>query len=406
MATSIPSTCAVVDQQLIVETGRITPPVFQRAVAQRPWVGLMAKNRGSWQNGVGTTVSVATFERAFPASSSATWTDIGASDGADANACLPPVEKINFGTTTRSYTPQHDAKETDDFCIRDIQSANQFTDFLKKITRVLGNVMAWNWANRYVNEYRRLSGHHLTLSNVAGVQDHASSYNTTNLPTAHLSQGVLDDAYLDIMREGGEEPFAFDSATGAPVFTLVTSAETSRKIIRDNADLRQDIRFAWQGEKNLMPTLLSLGVGRKSYGGYVHMIDPFPPRYTFYGGAYHQVEPFIESSTTKGNKWELNPAYKNAPFEESFIWHQETYRSLAVNNLTNPAPGFSFNPVNYMGDFRWVNEYHRTCNPDRTIGFFRAVFADASQPGHPQLGYAIIHARCGIELDLTTCYES
>jgi len=51
----------------------------------------------------------------------------------------------------------------------------------------------------------------------------------------------------------------------------------------------------------------------------------------------------------------------------------------------------------------WINEWHRTCNPDRTIGYFRAIMKDAFEPIHPELGYAIMHANCGVDLALQGC---
>jgi len=59
-----------------------------------------------------------------------------------------------------------------------------------------------------------------------------------------------------------------------------------------------------------------------------------------------------------------------------------------------------------MGDFRWVNEWNRTCNPDFTIGYWRAIFADAARPINPQVGYCILAARCGVYADLNSCYSS
>jgi hypothetical protein len=110
---------------------------------------------------------------------------------------------------------------------------------------------------------------------------------------------------------------------------------------------------------------------------------------------FTEINPFVKSPTTKGSKWELNPAYKAANVMESIIWHESNYQSLAVNTVSNPSPGWTFNATNWMGEFTPMNIIHRTCNPDGTIIYFRAKFADASRPGrsagrlrHPQFGFA------------------
>lgn len=407
MATAIPATCEVVNDLLLKESGRLAEPVFRRAVAQDPIIGLMARNRGAWRNGMGTVVGAVTFERSFPASSGDTWTDIGASDGADANACLPPVEDIEFGQTSRTYQPRHKAFESPDFCIRDISTSFAYADMLRNISRVLGDISAWEWGNHYTNDYVRLAGHKITVNIAGGLQDSSSAYSTANPATGKLTQGILDDIYTDLSREGSSSPYGWDETTDSPVYVALISKETEQMLLRNNPDIRDDIRYAYMGKGMDSPLMRRMQGGKpRVYGGFVYKIKPFPRRFILNAGAYEQIEPFISSSTTKGTKWERNPAYKVAPYEETIIFHDETYQSLAVNNVSNPAPGWEFGPVNYMGDFRWVNEYHRTCNPDRTIGFWRAVMADAAKPINPQVGYTILHARCGIDLNLSNCYTS
>jgi hypothetical protein len=53
----------------------------------------------------------------------------------------------------------------------------------------------------------------------------------------------------------------------------------------------------------------------------------------------------------------------------------------------------SFNPVNYRGDFKWINYPDEVINPDGTIGFFRGVLASASKPIKPEFGYVILFKR-------------
>lgn len=407
--TSIPANCVAVSEQLLVETNRLNGPMYVRSSRKRPIINLQSKTNGAWANGMGFTVGAVTFERAFPALTGDSWTTITASDGDSVNACRPPSETVAFGQTTRTYSPRHYSVNTQDWCVRDIQMGWQFSEFLGNVNRALGDISEWVWYRRYTQDYFNNAGHNLTLNaSLNAVQDTygtgSTGYNTTNLATGRITQSTLDNIYMDLYREGGDNPVGFDQDTQQPVFTLICSAETSKHLILDNASIRQDLRFAYMGARDASPTRPGLEQKMRNFGGFVHMIDPYPRRFIFAGGAYIEVAPFIASATTKGNKFEQNPAYKTAPFEESIVWHPDCYQNLMVNTVNNPAPGWNFSPHDWMGQFEPRNILDRTCNPDGDIIFMRALFASAAKPLNPAVGYTILHARCGITLDINLCY--
>jgi hypothetical protein len=357
-------------------------------------------------DGMGLAIGAVTFERMMPDTYAGVWANVALSDGADINACLPPVDTAEFGATVRNYQPQHMAIETSDFCIRDIQFDWQYAEMLSKITMGFANISEWAWGSRYTGEYVRLAGHHLTLSGTYGTQDDPSVYNVTHTPDAQMSQPLLNSLYMDLFREGADLASGIDENTAEPVFTLITSAENSRHIMHTDPTIATDNRYAFMGSRDdpTSPLLPGMPTKRKNYGGFIHEIDPYPRKFTFSTGAYHEVAPFVSSSTTKGIKWEQNPAYKAAPYEEAIIWHEDNYQSLAVNTVTNPAPGWNFEPHSWMGTFEPRNILHRQCNPDGTIIYWRALFADASKPVNPAVGYGILFKACPANIDLTDCY--
>lgn len=409
--TSIPATCQAVTNSLLLESGRYGPGIFQRAARKRPIIRLQSKTRGAWLNGMGVTLGAVTFERMMPDTLEGVWAAVAQSDGDAVNACLPPADTVTFGATNRTYSPDHQAIDSDYFCIRDIQFDWQYAEMLSNITKGFANTSEWVWAARYTNQYVKLAGHHLTLNTTHGEQDNPTwdstdfGYNTTNVANARLSQGVLNDIYMDLFREGADLPSGLSESTNEAVFTLITSAETSRNIIRNNPQLASDNQYAYMGSKDmpLSPLLPGMATRRRVYGGYMHEIDPYPRKFVVSGGHYVQVAPFVKTSTTKGYKWEQNPAYKAAIIVESIIWHEENYQSLAVNTVTNPAPGWQFNPHDWMGAFEPRNILERTCNPDGTMIYWRALFADASKPVNPKVGYSILSLECPNNIDLKDC---
>lgn len=404
--TPIPQNCAAVTQALMVESGRLGGRMYQRAALKRPIIRLQSKTRGAWQNGMGYSYNVQTFERSFAPLTGDPWTTIAASNGDNVNACRPPTDTVSFGQTSRPVTPRHYAINTEEFCIRDIKFAWQYAEWMTKVSRALVEIPEWVWARRFTQDYVDLAGHKLTLNIANGLQDSASSYNTSNLPTSTLSWGVLDYIKIDLNREGGSNAAGFDENTSEPVNIAIVSSETYDKLIRDNPDLRQDVRFAFMGKGESSPLIPGIATKKRNYGGWVFEIDPYPRRFIFSGGAYIEVAPFIASATTKGNKWEQNPAYQTAPYEESIIWHEENYRDLAVNTAENVPADWKFTPQNWMGSFSVRNILEKTCNPDGSQIFFRALFASAAEPINPKVGWTILHARCGVNTNLHNCYTS
>lgn len=404
--TTIPTTCAQVTQALMVESGRLGGRMFDYAALSRPIVRLQSKTRGAWMNGMGYSYNVQTFERSFAPLTGDPWTAIAASDGDTVNACRPPTDTVSFGQTSRAVTPRHYAINTEHFCIRDIQFAWQYAEWMANVSRALVTIPEMVWARRYTQDYFTAAGHHLTLSTSAGLQDHATAYNTSNAPTATMSFGVLNHIKMNISRFGGSKPSGRDQATNEPVFTVIGSSEMFDELLRNNPKIAENIRYAYMGKGEMSPLVPGIATTRQQYGGWVFEHDPYPRRFILSGGAYVEVAPFISSAATKGNKWDENPAYVSAPYEETIIWHEETYRDLAVNTAENTPADWKFTPQSWMGSFSVRNIPHETCNPDGSEIFFRALFASAAEPINPKVGWTILHARCGVNLGLTNCYTS
>jgi hypothetical protein len=53
-----------------------------------------------------------------------------------------------------------------------------------------------------------------------------------------------------------------------------------------------------------------------------------------------------------------------------------------------------FDYYSHMGDFQFLVIKDKKCNPRGELGFFDALFASASEPGHTELGFVIRHLNC------------
>jgi hypothetical protein len=429
--TSVPTTCTAVYNALVTEGSRLTDGMYERAALSRPIIRLQSKTRGEYQLGAGLTQSSVRFERSFAPFTAAsgdpaaadpwgTSSSMASADGDAVNPCRPSTDNIQFGQTTFSISPKQYALNTQDFCIRDIQHGFQFAEWMSKVSDALSDIPTWVWARRFTSDYVRMlslatgptTGNLLTLNQTSGVVQGATYSTANGGANGRLRQGILDRYYARLLREGAAKPSAIDEATGSAVFTLITSAETSMDIIRSDDALRNDVRYAYMGKGEMTPLVPGVPFKKKNYGGFIHEIDPYPRRFILSGGAYIEQNAWIQSTAlpaaTAGNgqKWELNPAWEVAPFEESIIWHEGVYKDLVINTTTNIPDGWNFTPRSYMGTFSPRNIIDRTCNPDGTQIFFRGLFASAAKPMNPNVGYSFLHARCAPDATVRSCYVS
>lgn len=407
MAVTIPTTCAATVDALIAETGRFQDGLFKSVAWQHPIVRLQSKTRGEWKTGMGAIQYAINFERSFPNLTTDGWTNVA--DQASLTAgCLPPTESVSFGQTSTPFQPKHYAVQTDYFCIEEIDDDYKFQEMLGRITKALSNISDWVWFQRFTRDYVANCGHYLTLR-TDGIHESSTGYDVANPPNAPMTQGVCNQIYMDLVRESNGTGSGVDENDGSLAFSMILDPESSKRIVQSNTTqgegVRQDIRYAYMGKGEMTPLLPGMPTKKRNYGGFVHEIEYFPRRFNLTGGVYVEVASHISTNTTKGVRFDYNPAYKYAAFKEIIVWHEDLGQSLTKPTSGNIAPDWDFKPNTWMGNFSPRNILHDTCNPDGTRIFMRAVFAEAFKPLNPRVGYAILVANCGIDLELTSgCY--
>jgi hypothetical protein len=405
--------CTNIENLLITESGRIGADIYRKTLNTSPWTTLVKQE--AWPDEMGTTVNVLIYERTLPASGgSITFTDvayngvgtqvIGATPSGSAvgpGTCAVAGNDLGFAQTLRTYNLQQAAINSPDICLNDLRFPVRRQEQLRNIMSVLSENTQYAWENRYRDEYVRLANYNVNANQtelLAANGQTKGSFSTSNLPTSRLTQGILRYFYSRLIRDGAGQN-AYGKENGAPVFLLVTSPEASDDLIKLNADIRQDLRFAKPSE-----LIQPLGVER-SYAGFYHLVDTMTPRYDLVGGAFVRRNPYAtDASASKGTRYIPNPAYYTAEYEDSIIFHPDVFTSLVAKPISTSG-GMAFDPQSYRGDFRWRNIPSRDCNPDGTIGFFRAIFSSGSKPVRPELGVVIRHKRCAADFGLVGCYS-
>jgi hypothetical protein len=387
--------CDSVIDNIVRESGRIGPEIYSRVFNRSPWVKLV--RRGSFPDGMGHTISSLTYERNAPVTAEPTWTALTVNDGdvAEGGLCLPAAQKIGIGSTLRTYNLARRVLEGPDFCVENLRFAFQLRDQLEQVIAILSEYALIEWEIRDRHEYLRLVKWKVTVSANLQVSEATTAPYFAACPTSILTQGALNRWRVRLLRDGAAGS-ALGMANGAPIMTLVTSAETSEDIIFKNADIRDDLRW---GKPNEL--LAPFGVER-SYRGFYHLIDMYPMRGTCSAGVFTEAPAFSLQAATKGQKAEIGQSWMDAPYEISFIFDPMVFEQLIPKPITNPHPKFKFDPVNYMGDWQAKNIIDRVCNPDGTILFHRGIMAAASKAVHPERGAAFLHLRCDPALNLVT----
>ena len=392
-------TCSTVNSLFQRETNRFSVDVHQRYSVDGPWGRLIRV--GKFPMGMGTSLSEITVERVLSGSFETDWTDVSTSNGTSSNGCVPSTTDLKFGQTSISWNLQTKAYQTPCICLDDLKTSFQIESQIAKTVEQLTQLTKTVLDNRRRFEYLRLvskvgAGSNNEYTNIADVPP----------PTVKLAQDQLDVLRVRLIRDGAGHN-ALGKENGVPVLGLITSPETSRALLRDNTELRNDIRYATPSE-----LIAPLGVER-SFGGFYHMIDLEVPRFNYTVGNNNAtfgnwipVYPFQQTLTNSGNTsvWTINPAYNTATYEAAYIFHPDVYEE-AVQQVGPNIPGASFDdyPYYYSGQFFWLNIRDAVVNPLGKIGRWLGIFQSGSRPIAPYLGRVIIHKRCVNDTTYVTC---
>jgi hypothetical protein len=458
------STTYSIQQLLVKEAGRIGPEIYRRTIDTSAWLKLTKQEQFPEEMGdvissvtferfypsssIAATTANGYAAGDIKADAGTNWRTLGsnqvtqnyqgfnpftqvtstagdgdavASNSTSGNVLPAALTGVTFGQKLRQYSLEWASVDSPDIALEDLRFAVKRREQLSNIMDVLTESTSLVWQDRYRTLYTKTvaaegnlvypsttangiiastntTGDAAVIYNAvvngAGTAASAGAITAANLPNSQLTQGILKRLYMKLIRDGAGTN-AMGRENGAPVFMLICGAETSENLIRLNADIRQDFRWAKPNE-----LLTPLGIER-SYGGFYHSIDPYPPRFAVWATTNNnliRVYPFRKETTTKGTAYNINPAYETASYEISYIFHQDVFRSVVPSPI-NTANKMAFNPQNYRGEFKWVNILDRQFNPDGNVGYFRGVVASGARPVFPQYGYVIMHKRADISLD-------
>ena len=401
MSAQTATTCESINDNFQRETGRIALGTYRLGLYKDPFLRFVTQS--AFPDNMGAIVTNTIAQRTVAVGSG--WEDVGVTGvSGETNSCLAPVKTVGYAFDQKTFKLRHQAIESNWICLEDVRTSAFPIDDVNNYIKILADNVNKEWIERYDNDYLAFS---TKVSVEAGLSESTSTSGFTSAlpaPTSVLTLGVLREIYDRLYQDNAGDDGDAVTDDGSPVFNVFAERATIENLIKLNDDVRQDIR--WSDRVNdLLGANGSSLLPKKSYGGYVFHSRPFPKRFNDNGsGGFTEVAPYVSAgaSVNGQNKYIINPAYKAAKYTSTVIFHPKAMEWL-VPNPNLKVGKLTYDAQNYRGDFRWINEYDKNCNPDKNSGYWRAKMACAVKQIFPQWGYYLIHLRCNLASDLVAC---
>lgn len=405
------------------------PTLYVRASYRDPWLNLIP--RSEWPMGAGLVRSAFTIGRSEPSTDEETWNAIQTtSGGVFSGSCGVTYNQTFVGYLEETYKPEGFGLVGPLVCQDDLTLHWQSTDFwdkyfmgmekrnVKSITNRLANIFS-NYSTKVSPQgngtVQRTAGN---LSN----QPPLSNIDMTdvNMPQCGLTQDILDQEAIVLMESGATDPNSNGWITmgpSGPIFPLLIGPQASNQILLNNAELRDDYRFAFEGKGEVAPVIQRMGASR-IIKNWRHMITLFPPRWNNNGTTWTRVPTWLMSTSstyaTKGEVAIVNPQWDDPGYANvEGAWGLNPWvMTEEVLRPVNTAPGMKWTAQNYFGEWRFVtgndallgfSNCTGVTDPVHKLGRHFAEYRHAAKPIFPDFGRLFLFQRCPNTIDCGTC---
>jgi hypothetical protein len=389
-------TCQAINDNFQRESGRIALGTHRLGLYKDPYLRFVSQS--AFPDNMGKTITNTIAQRTRATGTGWELVGVSGEDG-ETDSCQPPIKKVGYAFDQKQFSLRHQAIESEWICLEDVRTSAFPVDDVNNYIKSLADNVNVEWIERYDNDYFTIAQNKVVVA--PGMPTDSAAFPTTK-PTSVLTPGVLRQIYDNLYQDNAGDDGDAVTDDGSPVFNVFSERATIENLVKLQQDVRQDVR--WSDRVNdLLGANGSTMLPGKSYGGFTFHSRPFPKRFNDGpNGTFVEVTPYVSTSATKGTKYIINPAYKTAKYSTTVIFHPKAAEWLVPT--TNLRVGkLVYDAQNYRGDFRWINEYHVTCNPDKNSGYWRAKMACAVKQVFPQWAYYILHLRCNLANDLVAC---
>lgn len=352
------------------------------------------------------------------------WQRISADECQD--ACAPPRVFVSYGTERNSYFKQQLVLQSQPFCLTQLRVNTKPGEQIAEIYRGLKKL-----PEMYNTDFIRVHAFDLNptvqicgkdfntftpdITNDSGAAANIGGQLTTinlgsdaNLPTSELTWPYLNYLTTNLELQG----YFTDSGLPSGMFNLITGARPWFKLTNGNDSLK-DMMALSQPEQ--ASALYKIGQGiQKPFGNIAPTLDTQQIRFQKLAtGILNRVYPYYNVATTTGLKRVVNPAYLNARYGLSFLWHPKAMKlwTAAFKKMNEAIPSVN---SSFYGQWKFVNPEgviqfqlpdgtSCTKNNDQQLYFYWLCALELGfQYMYPELVMPILHLIDGSGKDCTT----
>lgn len=399
--------CPAPFDALRMATEYLGPTLYKKASPRSIWLNLIP--REDYPQGIGLVQSVFNVGRSLPTTDEPAFTVIETSDGETfTGTCGTTYNDVSVGFNESTFGPEQFAWKGPIICQDDLIYNFQAAAFWGAYIPAMSKNTETTIANRLAAIYAHYA------SRAVANEDFHTVAGDTGAPAAapvldldeslcELSQQMLDATAVELIQDGATDPNSdgwIQMGEDGPIFPLYIGMEMSQRLQLDNAEIRADYRNAYMGAGEANPLLKRMGATRV-IRNFRHVINLFPPRYSYNGTNYIRVPTWVMSAGTKGEVATLNPNYTNpatAPYEGAYVLTPWVYHDQIIKPV-NSAAGMNWSPKNYMGEWTFRTGGSKIIDPpcydpEEKLGRHFASFKHAAKPIFPSYGRILIYKRC------------
>ncbi len=363
-------------------------PIYNWIWRTNPFISLIPRAEFTPMDGLVPKVVTTTSElpTAYP-----NWGNLSISDGT-ADSCDVSPTAILDGTIERNYQLEINAFISRVLCLTDLQFDWQAEQEVANLQKNLMQYITVTWSDWYRMKSLCNSGTKVSTL-AAGATFDSVDGNCSfaglagHLPTTALTWDHLTPLY-DILMQAGAEANAVGYSEGQPLVSLICGPGVKRALWQDDSKIRDTVNWG-----DAFQNFTARGINT-SINGFIPNMDLYPIRWAADGTT--KIYPTTNTSATKGRKSIPNPNYLTvargglAVYETAYIMPRDVWEAR-VRPVGPTSFGMaSFNPINYVGDLRWINNPDNDENPLGNKGYYRMDIQAAARPVRPEIGYSIM----------------
>lgn len=329
------------------------------------------------------------------------------------NPCDPPVDFVSFGTVRRQYNMKQKSLNSQMWCLTQLRYNTKPSEQISRIMKGLRQIPAlYNDDFLQIEAFKNQTTVQIAsddfrtftpdivgpVTNITGQLTTIDLGSTANLPESQLTWPYLRYLGMQLNMAGYTEG---GSSLPTNMYNLMTDINAWFNLTNGNDSLKN--MMALTDYKQSSP-LYKIGEGvQVPYGNFAPTMIKTPIRFQHMGnGMLNRVQPYNNIAATTGvQRNNFNPAWLNARYQLSWIWHPKAVKLLTpdfkrVNDLVPSVNSAMYGKWSLINDPVMIFEQPdgtdcTISNPDRNKFYWRVLLELGFQYLYPEWVMPILH---------------